>query len=137
MSSSWQQTSAQKHLLAVRLVAAVPLVGIGAQHLLGTAPILPILEGAGFPVPTILEWLAPTVEVIAGLLLALGWHARPGALLAVFSMFCALYAHYAHDWGSEPALVLPLAVLLTSLQILLTGAGAFSVDLAQSTQRKR
>ncbi len=130
--SSWQQTSPHKHLVILRLIAAVPLIGIGVQHLIGTAPILPILDGAGFPVPGILEWLAPSIEVVAGLALALGWHARPGALLAVVSMICALYAHNAFDWGDEPILILPLAVLLTSLQIAMTGAGAFSVDLAQS-----
>ena len=76
--------------------------------------------------------MRPSVEVVAGLALALGWHARPGAMLGVISMFAALYAHYAHDWGDEPALILPVAVLVCSLQILLTGSGAFSVDLAQT-----
>ena len=132
-----QETRPLRHLMIVRLIAAIPLIGIGIQHLIGTAPLQPILEGAGFPAVEPLSWLAPLIEVIAGLAIALGWYARPGSVLAILSMIAALYAHYAHDWGDEPHLILPIAVLFASVQVLIVGAGAFSVDLAQWSQQKR
>ncbi|MEM1177582.1 MAG: DoxX family protein [Acidobacteriota bacterium] len=127
-----RQTSPAKHLAVLRLVAAVPLIGIGAQHILGTAPMLPILEGAQFPLAAFFAVLVPWLEIIAGVGLVLGFFARPAALTALVIMGAAVYAHAVHDWVDEPVIILPLAVAICCAQILWGGAGGFSIDLVAS-----
>lgn len=127
---SWRNTRPAKHLTVIRVLIAVPLIGIGAQHLIGTAPMQPILEGANLPLATSLALVVPILEVLVGLALVIGLFARPAALLAIVTMAVAIYAHLVHDWADEPVLILPIAVMVGALQILVSGAGAFSTDLA-------
>ena len=125
-----RETRPAKHLAVLRLAAAVPLIGIGVQHLLGTAPMEPILEGAKIPLVALFAVLVPILEVVAGVGLVIGLYARIHALVAVLIMGVAVYAHLVHDWADEPVLLLPVAVGVFALQILWGGAGAFSTDLA-------
>ena len=127
-----RQTTTAKHLAVLRLIAAVPLIGIGTQHVLGTAPMLPILEGASFPLASFFAVLVPWLEIIAGLALVIGFFARPAALVSLVIMCAAVYAHFVHDWTDEPVIVLPLAVAICVAQVLWGGAGAFSADLVAS-----
>ena len=123
------------HLAVSRVVAAIPLIGIGAQHLLGMAPLEPILVGAGIPFSEPLGWIVPILEVLAGLALLIGGQARWGALISVVIMGVALYAHMVHDWADEPVILLPIVVFLGGLQVLWGGAGSFSADLAATDLR--
>jgi putative oxidoreductase len=116
-----------KLLFAARIVAAVPLLGIGFQHLLGIAPIEPILEGAGLPFPELGAAVAPAGEVLAGLLLLLGLFPRIGGLVAVGSMLGALVAHARFDWADEPPLALPILVLAFAALVVVKGPGALAV----------
>lgn len=127
-----RETSPAKHLALLRLIAAVPLIGIGVQHLIGTAPMRPILDGAGIPLAAFFAILVPILEVIAGLGLALGFYARLHAFLSFAIMVVAVYAHVVHDWTDEPAIILPVAVAVCAAQVVWGGAGAFSTDLAYS-----
>ncbi|MEO1369427.1 MAG: DoxX family protein [Acidobacteriota bacterium] len=127
-----RQTHPAKHLAVLRLAAAVPLIGIGAQHILGSAPMLPILEGAQFPFASFFAVLVPWLEIVAGAALVVGFFARPAALTALVIMGAAVYAHAVHDWADEPIIVLPLAVAICVAQVLWGGAGAFSIDLVAS-----
>ena len=127
-----RHTTSARHLALLRLVAAVPLVGIGAQHVLGSAPMLPILEGARFPLAAFFAVLVPWLEIAAGLSLAVGFFARPAALVSLVIMGAAVYAHVVHDWADEPVIVLPLVVALCVAQVLWGGARAFSIDFAAS-----
>lgn len=127
-----RKTKPAKHLTVIRSLSALPLILIGAQHVIGTAPILPILEGAKIPQPIFFSYLVPPLEVVAGLLLLIGLYARIGALITLPTMGVAVYAHLVHDWAEEPTIILPIAVFLGVLQILVSGAGAFSTDLAAS-----
>ncbi len=123
-------TSSARHLTAIRVIASLPLIGIGAQHLLGMAPMQPILEGAGIPFPELLGTVVPVLEVLAGLSLLLGLFARVGAVVSLAIMAVAIHAHMVHDWSDEPTILLPIAVLGAVLQVAWSGAGAFSADLA-------
>ena len=116
-----------KLLTLIRLVAAVPLLGIGIQHLTGAAPILPIIEGAGMPFPELSAQAAPIAEVVAGALLLVGFFPRFGGLIACGSMAGAIYAHLNHDWEDEPSIVLPIVVLACSLLVIAGGAGAYAM----------
>ncbi len=127
-----------KHMIVARLIAGLPLVGIGAMHLAGAAPMRPILEAAGIPMPGLNAALAPLMEILAGALLLSGTAVRVGAVIAAISMAVALYAHAVADWQDEPPVVLPLAVLLAALYVLVRGAGAWSVDWSlQRAQQTR
>lgn len=128
--STWRKTHPASHLTVIRVLIAIPLVGIGVQHLIGMAPMQPILEGANLPLAAPLAIIVPILEVVVGLALVIGLFARPAALLAIATMAVAIYAHLVHDWADEPVLILPIAVMVGALQILVSGAGAFSTDLA-------
>ncbi|HRV82440.1 MAG: DoxX family membrane protein [Planctomycetes bacterium] len=120
-------------LAIARTLASLPLLGIGAMHLFGTAPLAPILEGARIPMAEANAQVAPVIEVLAGLLLLVGWRARLGALLGLFSMIGALTAHLRFDhsqfeWPDEPPIALPITVLVLCLLVILRGGGAWSLD---------
>jgi len=125
---SVRRTRPMKHVLITRLIAGLPLAGISVMHLVGAAPLKPILEAAKIPMPDVNAILAPVLGVLAGLMLLSGAFARVGAAIACGSMAVALYAHLTADWPDEPPIVLPIAVLAASLYVLWRGGGAWSVD---------
>lgn len=127
-----RKTTPARHLTVIRSLSALPLILIGTQHVIGVAPIRPIIEGAMIPQPAFWSAIVPPLEVLAGLLLLIGLYARIGALITLPTMGVAIYAHLVHDWADEPTIILPIAVSLGVLQILISGAGAFSTDLAAS-----
>lgn len=135
-----RRTEPLRHVAIARFVAAAPLLAIGAQHLLGSAPLLPILRGTPIPFPELNAVAGSVTEVVAGLLLASGAFARIGAVFAVGAMAVALFTHatftpyvpqgasVAFTWPDEPPILLPLVVLAASLYVLARGAGSWSVD---------
>lgn len=131
--STLRRTTIARHLTVIRVLCAIPLLGIGTQHLIGTAPMGPILVGAGIPFATPLALIVPVLEVLAGLALVIGYEARLAALASLVTMVVAVYAHSVHDWTDEPTIVLPLAMILGLAQIMWGGAGAFSTDLAATS----
>ncbi|MFN7022402.1 MAG: DoxX family protein [Phycisphaerales bacterium] len=127
-----RRTNALKHVIIARLIAGVPLVGIATMHLLGAAPMKPILEAAKIPLPDLNAIVAPIIELIAGLLILSGAFARIGAVLGCATMVVAIYAHMVADWADEPPIVLAIAVLLAALYVLWRGGGAWSLDAASA-----
>lgn len=129
-----RRTEPLRHLLPLRLVAAVPLLGIGLAHVLAPeAPMRPLVEAAGFPAPGVLAPVAVAAELFAGTLLVLGLWARLGAALAIPTMLGAVYTHLVVDvWpnldAEEPPLALPIIVLLVASYVLWRGAGSWSLD---------
>ncbi|MEM7582187.1 MAG: DoxX family protein [Acidobacteriota bacterium] len=120
------------HLAVIRAISSLPLLIIGTLHLIGQAPLMPILEGAEIPFPTFFAAIVPILQVAAGLSLLIGFYSRLGAVTALVIMAVAMYAHMMHDWADEPTIVLPIAVFVGVLQILWGGAGVFSSDIAAS-----
>ena len=129
-----QETGAERHLIVPRLLAGLPLLGIGLLHVFdGSAPMEPLVEAAGFPAPDLLSPVAVALEIIAGAMLLLGLFARLGAVLAVPVMAGAVYAHLAiGDWPNgaenEPPIVLPIAVIAGAAYVFWRGAGRWSLD---------
>jgi len=123
----------QKPLGIARILASLPLLAIGAMHFTGSAPLLPILEGANVPQAELIDKLAPIAEIVAGLLLLMGYRARIGALLGIGSMAGAIATHLkfvpteAFAWPDEPPIALPIAVLVLCLLVLAKGPGAWAV----------
>lgn len=128
-------TRPHRHLLLPRIVAGVPLLGIGLAHVfVPEAPMRPLVEAAGFPLAAIVSPVAVATEIVAGLSLLLGLWVRLGAVLAVPTMLGAVYAHLVIDvWpngpANEPPLVLPIAVMVAAAYLVWRGAGRWSLDL--------
>jgi putative oxidoreductase len=123
-----------RHTLLPRIVAGVPLLGIGLIHVVDPAlGMRPLVEAAGIPLAAVIAPLAVMFEIVAGLSLLLGLGARLGALLAIPTMLVAAYAHLAIDvWPNgaenEPPLMLPITVALCAAYIVWRGAGRWSMD---------
>lgn len=123
-----------------RLIAAGPQLGIGLQHVLGTAPLLPIIQGTPMPLPELNAAVGPWVQVISGVLLLVGFFARFGGLMSAGAMAAALFTHLTFEaytpagasepftWVDEPPIALPIVVLVASLVTVFGGAGKFSAD---------
>jgi putative oxidoreductase len=142
MPSPLTRTTAQKHLVVVRILAGGPLLAFGIMHLAGMAPMKPIVEAAGFPAPGPSAVLASIGEVVAGLMILAGFYTRIGAALAIGVMLGAVAAHIripSDAWpqpdgtlGQEPPLIwLAIAIILLSAYLLWRGAGPWSVDWRQ------
>lgn len=127
-------TGRHRHLLLVRLVAGLPLLAIGLAHVfVPDAPMRPLVEAAGFPLPTVLAPLGVAAEIAAGAMLLLGYWVRIGGLVAIPTMLGAIYAHLVIDvWPNgaenEPPLALPIAVLACAAYVVWRGAGRWSID---------
>lgn len=123
----------EKIKFVARILAAGPVLFIGIQHLLGLAPMQPMLEGAGMPLPELTAVVAPIFEVIGALLLLLGFQARFGALLTLGAMAGAIATHLLFDhakfeWADEPPIGMPIVIMLLSAIILVAGPGAWSLQ---------
>ena len=131
------QTTNQKSAAIARVLIAVPLLAIGGQHLIGIAPLEPILRGAGIPFPEINSFVGPALQLVAGALLISGYFARVGAALTIPAMGLATFTHLVSDWADEPPIALPIVMILLSLYVLWKGAGAWSFDLKCSCKSNR
>jgi putative oxidoreductase len=123
-----------RHVLIFRMVAGLPLLGIGIAHIaVPEAPMFPLVEAAGFPLPSIVAPLGVAAEIVAGLSLLLGAWARVGGLTAITVMLGAIYAHlvigvWPNGAESEPPLALPIIVAAAAAYVVVRGAGRWSVD---------
>jgi putative oxidoreductase len=121
-------------LLIPRVVAGVPLLGIGLMHLLDPAlGMRPLVEAAGIPLAAVVAPLAVGAEILAGVSLLIGLQARIGALVAIVTMLTAAYSHLAIDvWPNgaenEPPLMLPIVVGVAAGVVASRGAGRWSFD---------
>ena len=128
------KTSAPVVLIARLLLAAMfVLAGIGKfSGLAGTAGYI---ASKGLPMPMVLATLTATLEVVGGLALAIGFHARWAALaLALFTLMASFIFH--NFWTMAPAqasvnqlmFLKNIAVVGGMLFVFSFGAGPASVD---------
>jgi putative oxidoreductase len=129
-----RHTRPYRYTLLLRVVAGVPLLGIGLAHVFAPeAPMRPLVEAAGIPFAAVVAPVAVAIEVVAGLSLLLGLWARIGALLAIPTMLGAVCAHlvigvWPNGPENEPPIGLPLAVAVCAGLVLWKGAGRWSAD---------
>jgi uncharacterized membrane protein YphA (DoxX/SURF4 family) len=95
------------------------------------------LIAANIPFHSINLYAFPVVEMVLGLTLLFGLHARLSAAIAAATMVVAAYVHLAVEDPSlfplqpvEP--IGPFMLLAMLLYVLWKGAGAWSVDLRES-----
>ena len=80
----------------------------------------------GFPAPMISAYLSAYAQFVTGILIALGLFTRPAAAIMVINFAVALVmVHWNLPFGSN---ISPLAMLVNSLVLMVTGAGSLSID---------
>lgn len=128
-------TTNDKLAAGVRLMLAIIFLMTGPMKL-----IVPQLAeawagqllAAQVPFYEISRWSVPFLELIFGLILAVGFFARPRVVVVIGIMIVATYVHSVVDNPSlfplqskEP--IIPLIVIVMSIFILWRGAGAWSM----------
>lgn len=135
-------TGPYRHMVIPRVVAGLPLLGIGLVHATDPAfGMRPLVEAAGLPFAAILSPIAVAIEITAGAALLMGLWARIGGLMGALTMLVAAYAHLAIDvWpngvDNEPPILLPLLIAAASLYVAWRGAGRWSIDRTRVVRRR-
>jgi putative oxidoreductase len=117
--------------LVLRLTVGILMLLHGVAKILGGVKgIAGMLQGVGLPGE--LAYGAYLGEVVAPLLVIIGFYARVGALVMAFHMLVAIYlAHQAEIFslgrGGGWAIELQGFFLFTALAVALIGPGRFSV----------
>ena len=123
-------------LLISRLLLAALFVPSGFQALTNIAGTTRYFAGLSLPVPTLAAWGTGLFELIAGLLILVGFQTRIVALLlAAFCIVAGFIGHYGQ--GADDAtlaflhqqmLMKDIAIAGGFLALSMAGAGAWSVD---------
>ena len=132
-----QATTDSKLAGGVRLMLALIFLMTGPMKLL--VPQLAEawsgqLIAAQLPFYELSRWTVPFLELLLGVVLAIGLFVRPAALVVTGIMVVATYVHVVVD---DPSLfplqpkqpVIPLMVILGSVYLLVRGGGSWSRDL--------
>jgi putative oxidoreductase len=91
MNPSVIETWAPRALSILRIVAALIFMAHGTQKLIG----FPAPPSGNFPPMMSLPWIAAIVEVVGGLMLALGVFVRPAAFIMSGTMAVAYWMAHA------------------------------------------
>lgn len=127
MTTRWMD----RGLLLLRLALGSVFVMHGWQKLvvLGPAGVAGFLGSAGVPLPGLNALLLITVELLGGLAVIAGVFTRPSALAIAFAMLVAtLLVHLPNGYFLPNGVEFALTLMLASLAVTMTGAGAYSVD---------
>ncbi|MGQ0543881.1 MAG: DoxX family protein [Betaproteobacteria bacterium] len=117
--------------LVLRLTLGVLLLFHGVAKIFsGVSGISGMLQGLGLP--GFIAYGAYVGEIVAPLLVVIGWYARVGALVIVLNMLAAITLAHQSDLftlgrGGAWALELQAFFLFTALALALIGPGRFSV----------
>ncbi len=122
-------------LLVARILLAAMFVLAGIGKLTGLGGTAGYIASVGLPAPQLLALGAGVLELIAGVLLVIGWQARWAALaLAVFTLIATVIFHNYWAKPAEQVMVQQLmfmknlAVTGGLLFVWVFGAGALSID---------
>ncbi|MBZ9896355.1 DoxX family protein [Mesorhizobium sp. BR1-1-6] len=123
-------------LMASRLLLAALFVPSGFHALADIAGTSGYFAGLGLPLPGLAAWGTGLFELIAGLLILIGFQTRIVALLlAAFCIVAGFIGHYGQ--GADDAtlaflhqqmLMKDIAISGGFLALAMAGAGAWSVD---------
>jgi putative oxidoreductase len=128
-------------LVFARILLALMFVLSGFGKLTGLEGTAGYIASKGLPVPMLLAAAAGVLELVAGVLLIIGWQARWAALaLAVFTLVASVLFH---NYWAMPAdqqrmqqlmFMKNLAVTGGLLFVFAFGAGALSLDARRSAK---
>jgi putative oxidoreductase len=123
-------------LLIARILLAAMFLASGYSALSNIAGTADYFAGLGLGPPTLLAWGVGLFELIAGLLLVVGFQTRAVAsVLALFTLASTYLGHYGQG-GDDPAAVFmhtqallkDIAVAGGMIALAVQGAGKLSVD---------
>jgi len=128
-ASAGVQTSGAASLISRVLLAALFLIA-GIGKLAAPAGTIAYITSANMPVPTVSYVVALVIELGGSVLLILGYRARlVAAIMGIFTIVTALIFHSAlGDPNQQVNFLKNLAIAGGMLQIVLNGAGAWSLD---------
>lgn len=122
-------------LLIARILLALMFILAGFGKFAGLAGTAGYIASKGLPMPMVLAVLTAALEVLGGLAIAIGFHARIAALaLAVFTLLASIIFHNFWAVPAEQQMVQQLmfmknlAVAGGLLLVFVFGAGQASVD---------
>jgi putative oxidoreductase len=122
-------------LVVARLLLALMFVLAGYGKLAGLAGTAGYIASKGLPMPMVLAVAAGVVELVAGVMLIVGWKARWAALaLAAFTLVATLIFHAFWAMPAEQQMMQQLmfmknlSVIGGLLFVFAFGPGALSVD---------
>ncbi|MER8571998.1 DoxX family protein [Mesorhizobium sp. M1338] len=123
-------------LLLSRLLLAALFVPSGFHALSDIAGTTGYFAGLGLPLPTLAAWGTGLFELVAGLLILVGFQTRIAALLlAAFCIVAGFIGHYGQGGGDamlaflhQQMLIKDIATSGGFLALAMAGAGAWSVD---------
>lgn len=123
-------------LLLSRLLLAALFVPSGFHALSDIAGTTGYFASLGLPLPTLAAWGTGLFELIAGLLVLVGFQTRIAALLlAAFCIAAGFIGHYGQGGGDAMLAFLHQQMLMKDIAIsggfvalAMAGAGAWSVD---------
>ncbi|MGJ0389765.1 DoxX family protein [Microbacterium sp. CGR1] len=119
-------------LLVLRVVVGAVFAAHGAQKIFEyTIPgTIGSFAGMGVPLPEIAAPVVAFIELIGGILLALGLFTRPVGILLAADMVVALFAVHlpAGLWVGEGGYEFVAVLGVAALALAFTGAGRFSLD---------
>jgi len=124
--------SASLGLLVLRVVVGLIFAAHGAQKIFEyTLPgTIGSFADMGVPLPEIAAPVVAFVELIGGILLALGLFVRPVGILLAIDMLVAIVAVHlpAGLWVGEGGYEFVAVLGVAALALAFTGAGRFSLD---------
>ena len=121
-------------LLAVRLYWGWQFFQTGWGKFHRLPQVVEFFTSLGIPMPAFNAYFVSSLEVVGGILLAIGLASRPIALMLAFDMVIAYVTADREALGSifsDPGKFYnadPFTFLMASLIVLIFGAGLFSVD---------
>ncbi|RWQ17086.1 DoxX family protein [Mesorhizobium sp.] len=123
-------------LLLSRLLLAALFVPSGIHALSDIAGTTGYFASLGLPLPTLAAWGTGLFELIAGLLVLVGFQTRIAALLlAAFCIAAGFIGHYGQGGGDAMLAFLHQQMLMKDIAIsggfvalAMAGAGAWSID---------
>jgi putative oxidoreductase len=121
-------------LLVLRVAVGSVFLAHGLQKVFvfGFAGLTGFLESAGLPFPALNAAVLMVVEVGGGLALLAGASTRLAAFLLAGAMAVAtVVVHLPNGYFLPNGVEFALTMMLTSLALLLTGPGRYSVDAAR------
>ncbi|MEP6835911.1 MAG: DoxX family protein [Gemmatimonas sp.] len=126
-------------LLALRVSTGLTMAAHGYQKVFtfGVEKISGGFAGMGIPMSSIAAPLVSYLELLGGILIAVGFLTRPLAVLLAFDMFVAsTFVHLKNGFFAPTGAEFTLLLMVNFLALTITGAGSFSVDsVVDSTRR--
>jgi putative oxidoreductase len=120
-----------------RVLIGVPFMMSGLSKLAAYGPTTALITAVGLPLAPLAFAIAVTIELGGGLLLVLGYRARPVALaLAIFSLATAVSFH--SNFADQNQMIHFLKNLMMAgglLQIVAFGAGAVNIERQSRNER--